>query len=632
MAAPAAQSAILICGLGKLGQACLQRLQRFDVALLALDRHSPDWRQPALESCLATGVVIGDMRRDHHLIQAGVLQARAVLLLSSQSTVNLEAALQVRLLNPTTQIVVRASGEERQLSDLLEQRLSGVSVVDPMHLMRWALLQALRPGDDAARFEVDGQGFAVVRGASRDARFHRPLHLDGLPPGWQVAPMVFHPGRHQASPSPVVGSRLSLWWQGLRRRRPWAELERGQRRLLLAGLGLVLVLLLGVARFSQGASWQQGVFVTLALLKGEYVDPVNVVISGQAQGARLDSWLIGGSLLVSLLGTLLTSALVAVILDRLLSVRFGMATRPRLPRHARPILLIGGERLSQSLNQELQREGHCVWPLEPGAAALHQVQRTLRDRDVLAIGMLSADLLANVEGVLALQQRWPGARMAMVASAEQAAAQLGDLLGGVTVISSLSLAADVIVATAFGERVEGVWPIDEALALQVRYTITASDNLCGRSIARLQNGYGVTAIALKRRTYGEAIVLPAVDLVLAEGDQLLVLATLEGLRRIELGHLQPPTQRLRLRLCRPLPQGALFEIHRNLARYLGCSVEQAHGLGIGSDWRELLVDPDIAELLIDNLRRLGVEHELGQAGQATSLPTGEPCPPLLLNT
>jgi hypothetical protein len=40
-------------------------------------------------------VVIGDMRRAHHLGQAGVRGARAVLLLSSESTVNLEAALQI---------------------------------------------------------------------------------------------------------------------------------------------------------------------------------------------------------------------------------------------------------------------------------------------------------------------------------------------------------------------------------------------------------------------------------------------------------------------------------------------------------------------------------------------------------
>ena len=225
--------------------------------------------------------------------------------------------------------------------------------------------------------------------------------------------------------------------------------------------------------------------------------------------------------------------------------------------------------------------------------------------------MLSSDLLANVQGVLDVQQCWPAARVAMVTSAEQAAEQLGELLGGVTVISSLTLAADVVVATAFGERVEGVWPIGDAMGLLVRYRITANDTLCGRSLARVQNGYGITAISLRRPSKTGAMALPPVDLVLAPGDQLLILATLAGLRRIERGALQAPSQRLRLRLRRQLSAGQLFEVHRNLARYLGCSVEDAHGLQLGEHWQELAVDPDIGELLRDTLSRLGLAVELG---------------------
>ncbi|MFM1812381.1 MAG: hypothetical protein RLZZ336_1319, partial [Cyanobacteriota bacterium] len=197
MAAPEAQPAILICGLGKLGQACLRRLRDFDVPLMAMDRHPPDWRDPDLADDLQAAVVVGDMRRAHHLRQAGAASARAVLLLSSESTVNLEAALQVRLLNPTAQIVVRASDEQRQLGDLLEQRLTGVSVVDPVNLMRWALLQALRPGETAARFDADGQTLTVFQGLGQDRRFQRPLLLDQLSAGWLVAPLAFQGGEPQ---------------------------------------------------------------------------------------------------------------------------------------------------------------------------------------------------------------------------------------------------------------------------------------------------------------------------------------------------------------------------------------------------------------------------------------------------
>ncbi|MFM1811077.1 MAG: hypothetical protein RLZZ336_15, partial [Cyanobacteriota bacterium] len=450
------------------------------------------------------------------------------------------------------------------------------------------------------------------QGLGQDRRFQRPLLLDQLSAGWLVAPLAFQGGEPQPG-RPTTGAdrhKGPRWRLG---KPSWLQpprLDQRSRRLGLLACALGVVVLIGIAHFAAGASWQQGVFVTLALLKGEFVDPVNVALSGRPLASGGDSWLVGGSLLLSLLGTVLTSALVAVILERLLSARFGLAVQPRLPRGVQPILLVGGNGLADALQRELQQQGYGVWLVDAQPPALEQAQRSLRGRGVLAIGMLSTDLLANVQGVLALQQCWPAARLAMVTSAEQAAEQLGELLGGVTVISSLSLAADVVVATAFGERVEGVWPIGEAMALQVRYRINAGDSLCGLSLARVQHGYGVTAIALKRPSRGEGLALPPVDLVLAPGDQLLILATLAGLRRIERGQLQPPSQRLGLRLRRPLPQERLFEVHRTLARYLGCSVETVRALQLGMQWQELAVDPDIASLLMDSLGRLGLDLAL----------------------
>lgn len=51
-------------------------------------------------------------------------------------------------------------------------------------------------------------------------------------------------------------------------------------------------------------------------------------------------------------------------------------------------------------------------------------------------------------------------------------------------------------------------------------------------------------------------------------------------------------------------------MHRNLARYLGCTVEAAQALQIGEPWQELLIDPELATVLSDNLRRLGLELNL----------------------
>ncbi|MEY4808916.1 MAG: hypothetical protein RLZZ206_3305 [Cyanobacteriota bacterium] len=74
------------------------------------------------------------MRLAHVLRQAGAERASAVLLLSGDSTINFEAALQVRLLNPSAEIVVRSTSRLADLCTLLEHRLPGVGVVDPLLL------------------------------------------------------------------------------------------------------------------------------------------------------------------------------------------------------------------------------------------------------------------------------------------------------------------------------------------------------------------------------------------------------------------------------------------------------------------------------------------------------------------
>ena len=101
-------------------------------------------------------------------------------------------------------------------------------------------------------------------------------------------------------------------------------------------------------------------FVTLALLKGEYVDPVNLLLSDSTGMEEVSGWLIGGTLLYSLVGTLLTSALVAVILERLLRECLGVE-RIRLPRRGpAPVLLVEGSALAQRIAQRLRRHNRAA--------------------------------------------------------------------------------------------------------------------------------------------------------------------------------------------------------------------------------------------------------------------------------
>ncbi len=615
---------VLVCGLGSLGQACLSRLLSFDVPLAGLDLEPPSRLDPSLRQRLGAGLLQGDMRQPGDLQRAGLHQARAVLLLSSDGSVNVEAALQCRLLNPDATVVLRSSSRQASLGALLEARLPGLAVVDPALLATGAISGALRPGEAAASFEADGQLYHLVEGPRQDPHWQRPVQLPDQA-GGGGSDLLLTPGSfHPLGVAPTAAGQHAEAVAGVTAlpRRLLAPLARRSRAQWLAVGALALLLVIGPQLFSQPGSWRQGMFVTLALLKGEYVDPVNVLLDGGAGLAEASGWLITGTLLYSLVGTLLTSALVAVLLERLLRDRLVRRRPARLRRGLRPVLLVEGGDLARGVAHALQRQKLPVvrvqsgedWEDQKAGTPIYEsvdaVLTALRGSRVSAVGLLSPDLLANLEAALALQRRWPEARLAVLAHALAAAPRLGELLGGVTVISAVDLAADALVATAFGERVEGVVGIGGHHLLLVRYRIAPGDTLLGRTIARLEHGYGVTAVSLRRRGSATVIELPACDLVVATGDAVLVLATLKGLRRIERGEAVPPAWRLRLRVPDGVEGEARFDCQQCLARWLGCAPGETTGLLARSEALTPLLDREPAERLHAELRRLGIFSQL----------------------
>jgi len=334
------EGGVLICGLGALGQACLERLLPFDVPLTAVDLLQPRWRRAELAERISQ-LVQGDMRHAQVLEKAGVRQCRSVLLLSSDSQVNLEAALLVRLLNPEADVVVRSSSGDQAIGQLLEQRLPKVAVVDPLVLTAGAIASALQPQAGLIQLGSHPQDDTISLVSAAEAR-REPTSRRWRQAGASDADLWLirrQRGLASTQPTPTAQQRLLRLLRGWQRR--WRALPRRQLSwlapLLLGAVGIGLVL------FAERAGdWRQALLITLGLLQGEFVDPVMLL-------TQLSLWQLLAGLSYALLGTLITSALVALILEHLLTERLGLQRRERLRVGSRQVLIMGGEEVVEPI-------------------------------------------------------------------------------------------------------------------------------------------------------------------------------------------------------------------------------------------------------------------------------------------
>src|SRR5262245_4886761 len=94
---------VILCGLGRIGWAVLDYLKAAGLSVVAIDSRCK-LTDPRLAG---VRVIEGDCRQKEVLEQAGVSQARGVLVLTSDDLVNISTTLMVRSLNPQVRVIVR---------------------------------------------------------------------------------------------------------------------------------------------------------------------------------------------------------------------------------------------------------------------------------------------------------------------------------------------------------------------------------------------------------------------------------------------------------------------------------------------------------------------------------------------
>ncbi|MDX2244761.1 MAG: NAD-binding protein [Leptolyngbyaceae cyanobacterium bins.302] len=625
-------SQFLVCGLGSLGQFCASVLQEFQVSVSAITLTMPlSWEIPALPDQLEP-LLVGDCRQSDLLQQAGVQTCRAVLLVTSDERVNIEAAFAVRLLNPTARLIVRSAKEN--LNELVGDRLGNFVAFEATQLPAPAFAIAALGSEIRGFIKLDDFMLRVVKASiTRDHRWcnRRNLHelntqtrrvLSHIPYGNASLPTQFHQWNPDATvqagdliayielteaqslqpilATPPATKKSKPGWQQIGYRfsknilrtklsalwRSTAQ-QQTKRVALLVGASVLSLLILGTLILSvtqPNVNILQAFYVTGVMLLGSY-DVVYAALSSQD---ATPLWMRFMNLTYMLAGTASIAVLYALLTETLLAAKFQLPRkRPPLPPENH-VVLVGlgrvGRRVADFLQQIKQPVvGVSNLPLEP--TVLPQLPVVVGDlaasidktnlASARSVVVATDDEMANLELGLLAHRLNPACALVIRTFDPAFSASISRLLPYAKVLCAYDLAADAFVAAAFGENVLNLLRLNEQTVLTTEYQIEPGDTLQGRLLGEVAYGYGVVPI-LHERVDKPVRLMPSDDTRLESGDRLVVLATISSLQKIERGEPDPQTWTVRVE--KTLSKDALFDSANAIARISDCGIQLARDL------------------------------------------------------
>ena len=384
-------TAVLVCGLGILGQYCVSFLKKFGITVHGIEaQQKSHWEIPEIPNLLDT-LIVGDCRQSNILSQAQIRQCRAILLVTSDERVNIAAAFAARTLNPQVRLVIRSAQEN--LNELLGQHLGNFIAFEPTQLPATAFALAALGDETLGFFNLEGQFLRVVQLAiaadhpwcnrrqlyelntfKRRILSHTKAEVSTSNSFYQWEPdarveagdkiiYIELNGRMDVSSPPPISNGRRIWssilwgmkWQNWQQLLVslWWEGSQTQRVIMVCGSILLSLYLSGVVFYKlqyPEISLQDALNVSMVLILGGYDN-----LFGQLQlSFPIPVWLHLFSVILSIAGTVFIGILYAFLTERVLSARFQfMQRRLPLPK-ANHVVLIGLGRLGKQVATLLQ--------------------------------------------------------------------------------------------------------------------------------------------------------------------------------------------------------------------------------------------------------------------------------------
>ncbi len=604
------QDNFIVCGLGSLGQQIVINLKKFDydpfeVHITAIDQQPiHNWEVDNLADQLAAPPMIGDCRRETVLKAAGIENSRAILIVTSNESTNVECAIAARRLNPNIQIILRSS--RHSLNALLARQLGKFVALDATELPAMSFALAGLGDDTVSVFNIGHHRFRVSERfvQANDPRFdqqpmqqlHQPrfrlLDLNPVenppqPLGWATtASSVFH--RWQPHVRVTAGDRIAYievdrpsdplqspqnpffavaqfiedirtndWQQRLKKLRKSSEesIERVVGVALLTAIILWLAGALLLKATVPGLVWVKAITLGAILLLGGYGD-----VFGGFNDPVTPGWVLLVCLMITLASILVVLGVLGLVAEQLLRSRFDfLQKRPRIPR-SNHIVVVGLGRIGRKvtnllvdLNQPLvaidaQPRSQALFPQVP--LLIGNVLEELTAANLATAKSIIAvtdDQMLNLEiALLATEKTVMSDRpfLPVVRTRSQSFSDnLTAMIPQAQTFCPYALSAEAFAGAAFGENILGLFRLSGQTILITEYSVQIGDTLVHKQMAQVAYGYGVVPI-LRETTdkLGKicTILLPTDEQRLLPGDRLFLLSSINGLRRIERGEKTPP--------------------------------------------------------------------------------------------
>ncbi|WP_348982778.1 potassium channel family protein [Brasilonema octagenarum] len=629
----------LVCGLGSLGQHCVVALKQFEVSVIAIDKNLPqDWEFSHLPDLL-DNLLVGDCRQISVLEQAKIQQCRAAIIVTSNEQVNAETALAVRKLNPKTRLIVRSSKKNLNelLSQHLGNFVAfeptqlpapafalaalGTETLGLFHLQgQWlqVVKRTLSPTDrwcnNSTLYELNTHKRRILYHTSGATSLSKAFHEwepdTRLMPGDTIVYIETIKPTSTNSKKLVRNTWYNPWhllttlkhlnWLTIKQQFITFLRKSDENRFkqlgIICGVIVSFLLLLGTVLYQLSypqISLIDAFFTSMMLLLGGFGD----LFGGFNFTLPVPFWLRFISLGMTITGTILVGIFYSFLTERLLAARFQLnKRRPPVPQKDH-VVVVGLGRMGQGIVEILQEFNQPLvgitlntdfdmtilpeMPLITGSLKRSLSKANLQTAKSVVV--VTDDEMLNLEVSLMAYDANPESNLVIRTTGLSLSDNLAELLPNAQVLCVYAVVAEAFAGAAFGENIINLFRVDHKTILVTEYQIEAGDTLNGLLLSEVAYGYGVIPILYQKETEMPKL-MPSEDISLVVGDsfaaarsadRMVVLATSDGLQRIEQGSAIATSKTWQVHITKALTEEAQFEGANVLVRISGCSLNTA---------------------------------------------------------